>query len=195
MFCPKCGTKLEKDASFCPECGEKIERRPTELFPKKQVHKSRFKRITFSCNNKWDYIWIAVFVVLVVAAGSKMVSSLVKASYNITYADNSSSSYTRNEISSKRKNNTGSSYIKEWGSNVVKDVEKSISSIGGCKAKGCSDPVYKNGYCSYHYAYKTGRDALDHASENIKSGIDSIKENVDSDTLNEIGKGISELFQ
>ena len=114
---------------------------------------------------------------LVVAAGSKMVSSLVKASYNITYADNSSSSYTRNEISSKRKNNTGSSSIKEWGSNVVKDVEKSISSIGGCKAKGCSDPVYKNGYCSYHYAYKTGRDALDHASENIKSGIDSIKEN------------------
>ena len=101
MFCPKCGTKLEKDASFCPECGEKIERSPTELFPKKQVHKSRFKRITFSCNNKWDYIWIAVFVVLVVAAGSKMVSSLVKASYNITYADNSSSSYTRNEISSK----------------------------------------------------------------------------------------------
>ncbi len=95
MFCPKCGTKLEKDASFCPECGEKIERSPTELFPKKQVHKSRFKRITFSCNNKWDYIWIAVFIVLVVVAGSKMVSSVVKASYNITYADNSSYHHMR----------------------------------------------------------------------------------------------------
>ena len=36
MYCGKCGSKLENDATFCPYCGNKIDENKDTL-PKKEI--------------------------------------------------------------------------------------------------------------------------------------------------------------
>lgn len=184
MYCPKCGTKISDSASFCPECGEPVAKRKAKLISALKAQKGKTPQPASN-------IWVVVIVICVICvfAGAKKVDTS-----NTIYA-NSSQSSKQNTSSQISNGNTDSNSIKEWGSNAIKDIEKTVTSIGGCKAKGCKEPVYKDGYCSHHYGYYNSKDAINQFSGSIQGALDGIKENVDSDSANDKEKGLSDLFK
>ena len=41
----------------------------------------------------------------------------------------------------------------------------------GSKCKSCDEPVYKDGYCEYHYALNTAQDIVDGAAQDALDAL------------------------
>lgn len=40
-----------------------------------------------------------------------------------------------------------------------------------CKENGCNDETYQDGYCKYHYAVHSAKDAIDGAAKDLFNGF------------------------
>ena len=50
---------------------------------------------------------------------------------------------------------------------VMVIMAASACGIVSCKADGCSDEVYKDGYCKYHYTVSTAKNEIDNLGKGL----------------------------
>ena len=163
MFCPECGAKVEENSIYCSECGNKIEIKIEEVQTVIPINKNK-KTIP-----NLKLFGVVALIGIIVFTGTKMLNSEKKVSPS-----------NDNIISwNKSEREVGNSIEKK--TEKIKDLGEKITNVKGCKAKGCDEPVFKNGYCDYHYGYEIGQDV----GKEIKKGINDLKD---------IGYSIGDLF-
>ena len=168
MFCPKCGTNIENQALFCPECGEKLE---TRREVQNVVPTRKTREIPSTVYKK--AVVVTAVVVALFAAG--------KIAGTVEMPDK-----TEEKVLFSKPDSKTDKSLSEWGSDAIENIEEKVSQIRGCRISGCNEPVYKNGYCSYHYGYEKGSEIAEQAGEGIQKGLDSVKD---------IGEGLSDWFK
>lgn len=167
MFCPECGAKIEEGSIYCSECGNKIEAKKEEIQTVIPISKEK-KTIP-----GLKLVGAVALIGIIVFAGSKMLSSekKVASSNNNLISWNISEEEIEDSI--------------EVGKDKIKDFGEKITNVKGCRAKGCDEPVFKNGYCHYHYGYDVGEEIGKEIGKEIERGVDDLKD---------IGNSIGNLF-